>query len=239
MAVFFISDLHLSASRPEINRVFFEFLRSPARRAESLYILGDLFEYWAGDDDVLDPLNAQVIGALAECARGGTQIHLMHGNRDFLLGEAFARASGAQLIADPVALDLFGSKTLLTHGDTLCTDDRDYQAFREEVRSQSWRDAFLALPLVDRKERIEALRARSESEKSRKPPEIMDVNRGAVESLLREHGYPRLIHGHTHRPARHEHRVDGRTCERWVLPDWYKSGGVLVCDDKGCQMQKL
>ena len=239
MAVFFISDLHLSASRPEINRVFFEFLRGAARGAESLYILGDLFEYWAGDDDVFDPLNARVIGALAECARGGPQVHLMHGNRDFLLGEAFARASGAQLIADPVTLDLFGSKTLLTHGDTLCTDDRDYQAFRKEVRSQSWQDAFLALPLADRKGRIESLRARSESEKSRKPPEIMDVNRGAVESLLRKHGYPRLIHGHTHRPARHEHRVDGRTCERWVLPDWYKSGGVLVCDDKGCQMQKL
>jgi len=239
LAVFFVSDLHLCASRPEINRIFFEFLRGPARAAESLYILGDLFEYWAGDDDVLDPLNARVIGALAECARGGPQVHLMHGNRDFLLGEAFARASGAQLIADPVMLDLFGSKTLLTHGDTLCTDDRDYQAFREEVRSQSWQDAFLALPLADRKERIEALRARSESEKSRKPPEIMDVNRGAVESLLRKHGYPRLIHGHTHRPARHEHRVDGRTCERWVLPDWYKSGGVLACDDKGCQMQKL
>jgi len=239
LPVLFISDLHLCASRPEINRVFFEFLRGPARGAQSLYILGDLFEYWAGDDDVLDPLNARVIGALAECARGGTRVHLMHGNRDFLLGEAFARASGAQLIADPVMLDLFGSKTLLTHGDTLCTDDRDYQAFREEVRSQSWQDAFLALPLADRKERIEALRARSESEKSRKPPEIMDVNRGAVESLLRKHGYPRLIHGHTHRPARHEHRVDGRTCERWVLPDWYKSGGALVCDDKGFQMQKL
>ena len=239
MAVFFVSDLHLCASRPEINRIFFEFLRGPARGAQSLYILGDLFEYWAGDDDVLDPLNAQVIGALAECARGGTRVHLMHGNRDFLLGEAFARASGAQLIADPVMLDLFGSKTLLTHGDMLCTDDRDYQAFREEVRSQSWQDAFLALPLADRKERIEALRARSESEKSRKPPEIMDVNRGAVESLLRKHGYPRLIHGHTHRPARHEHRLDGRTCERWVLPDWYESGGVLVCDEKGCRREEL
>ena len=239
MAVLFISDLHLSSSRPGINQVFFQFLRERAVRAPELYILGDLFEYWAGDDDIGDPFNAQVVAALAECARGGTRILVMHGNRDFLFGAAFAQASGAQLVDDPVVLDLFGKKTVLTHGDALCTDDREYQAFRAEVRSESWKRAFLAQPLPERKQRIAALRARSEIEKKRKPAEIMDVNAGAVESLLRAHGYPRLIHGHTHRPARHEHRVDGRVCERWVLPDWYESGGVLVCDEKGCRAEKL
>jgi UDP-2,3-diacylglucosamine hydrolase len=239
MAVFFVSDLHLSSTRPAINRIFFDFLRKRAAEAADLWILGDLFEYWIGDDDLLDPLNKEVIEALARCARAGTHIHLMHGNRDFLLGHGFERASGAHLVDDPIEIDLFGTRTLLTHGDTLCIDDHDYVAFRAQVRADSWQQEFLAQPLAKRKEQVEALRARSEAEKSRKAPDIMDVNRSAVEALLRGHGYPRLIHGHTHRPARHEHRVDGRLCERWVLPDWYETGGVLVCDEKGCRMEKL
>jgi UDP-2,3-diacylglucosamine hydrolase len=239
LPVLFISDLHLCASRPEINRIFFEFLRGPAHNAESLYVLGDLFEYWAGDDDLDDPFNASVVSALAECSRAGPAVYFMHGNRDFLLSGDFARACNARLIGDPHTLDLFKTPTLLMHGDTLCTDDVDYQRFRAEVRAPAWRKEFLSLPLALRKEQIGALRALSEKEKRRKPPEIMDVNRGAVEAMLREHGYPRLIHGHTHRPARHEHRVDGRVCERWVLPDWYESGGILVCDEKGCRAEKL
>jgi UDP-2,3-diacylglucosamine hydrolase len=239
MAVLFISDLHLSESRPGMNRVFFDFLRGPAARASELWILGDLFEYWAGDDDLDDRFNAQVASALAQCARGGTRIRVMHGNRDFLMGPGFEAASGAQLVDDPFTVFLFGRTTLLTHGDALCTDDREYQAFRAEVRARSWQDRFLAQSLADRKKQIEALRERSETEKSRKPAEIMDVNAGAVESLLRAHAYPRLIHGHTHRPARHEHTVDGHTCERWVLPDWYETGGALVCDEDGCRMQRL
>lgn len=235
MAVFFISDLHLCASRPEINRVFFEFLRGAARSAQHLYILGDLFEYWAGDDDLGEPFNASVVGALTEYSRAGPSLHVMHGNRDFLLGAEFATACDARLIADPYSLDLFETRTLLIHGDTLCTDDVDYQRFRAEVRAPAWRKEFLSLPLALRKEKIGALRARSEKEKRRKPPEIMDVNRGAAEAMLREHGYPRLIHGHTHRPARHEHRVDGKTCERWVLGDWYRAGSYLRCDERGCQ----
>jgi UDP-2,3-diacylglucosamine hydrolase len=239
VAVYFFSDLHLCTSRPEINRLFFEFLRGPARQAESLYILGDLFEYWAGDDDLADPFNRSVVEALAECSRAGPVLRVMHGNRDFLLGEAFAEACNARLIGDPQRLDLFGTPTLLMHGDTLCTDDIDYQRFRAQVRAPAWQKTFLALPLEQRKRQIEAVRQTSESEKTRKAPEIMDVNPGAVEATFRAHGYPRLIHGHTHRPARHEHRVDGRICERWVLPDWYESGGVLVCDEKGCRAEKL
>jgi len=239
MAVFFISDLHLCTDRPEINRVFFEFLRGPAREAQSLYILGDLFEYWAGDDDLSDPFNESVAVALGELARSGPDLLFMHGNRDFLLDGAFAKACGGRLIDDPCSVNLFGTPTLLMHGDTLCTDDVDYQKFRIQVRNPNWQKGFLSLPLEQRKRQIEAVRQTSESEKTRKAPEIMDVNQGAVESVLRQHAYPRLIHGHTHRPARHVHQVDGRICERWVLTDWYESGGVLVCDEKGCRAEKL
>ena len=239
MAVFFISDLHLCNTRPDINRVFFDFLKGPAREAESLYILGDLFEYWAGDDDLGDPFNRSIATALAEFSRTGIPLKFMHGNRDFLLGGAFAAACGGVLLDDPHALDLFGAPTVLMHGDTLCTDDVDYQKFRAQVRNSTWQKGFLDLPLQARKRQIEAVRQASESEKTRKAPEIMDVNQGAVEAALRAHGYPRLIHGHTHRPARHVHRVDGRSCERWVLSDWYLSGSYLRCDGRGCTPMQL
>jgi UDP-2,3-diacylglucosamine hydrolase len=239
MAVFFISDLHLCDARPDISRVFFRFLRGPAREAESLYILGDLFEYWAGDDDLGDPFNTSIADALAEYSRTGIPLRFMHGNRDFLLDGEFASACGGQLLGDPHALDLFGAPTLLMHGDTLCTDDLDYQKFRAQVRNPNWQKGFLALPLEQRKRQIEAVRQTSESEKTRKAPDIMDVNARAVEAALREHAYPRLIHGHTHRPARHVHRVDGRTCERWVLADWYRTGSYLRCDESGCTPVQL
>ncbi len=239
MAVFFISDLHLCDARPDINRVFFEFLRGPAREAESLYILGDLFEYWAGDDDLRDPFNSGVAAALSEYSRTGIPLRFMHGNRDFLLDGEFANACGVHLLDDPHTFDLFGTPTLLMHGDTLCTDDVDYQKFRAQVRNPNWQKGFLALPLEQRKRQIEAVRQTSESEKTRKAPEIMDVNPGAVEAALRQHAYPRLIHGHTHRPARHVHSVDGRICERWVLADWYRAGSYLRCDERGCAPVQL
>jgi len=237
--VLFVSDLHLCGSRPRINDIFFAFLRGPVRTASSLYILGDLFEYWAGDDDLSDPFNASVVSALAECSRAGIAISVMHGNRDFLLGEEFARACGARLIGDPAAVDIAGTPTLLLHGDTLCTDDVDYQRMRAEVRTGDWKRRFLSLTLAQRKQQIAGMRELSESEKKRKPSEIMDVNPRAVEQALRDHGYPRLIHGHTHRPARHEHVVDGRRCERWVLADWYRGGSFLRCDERGCAPVEL
>jgi UDP-2,3-diacylglucosamine hydrolase len=237
--VLFVSDLHLCESRPQINQVFFEFLRGPARAAESLYILGDLFEYWAGDDDLDDPFNASVVSKLAELPRAGVTVNIMHGNRDFLFGEAFAEACRAHLISDPCMVELGGISTLLLHGDTLCTDDVDYQRFRAEVRAEDWRRRFLSLPLAQRKQQIAVMRERSESEKKHKVPEIMDVNSAAVEQLLRDHGYPRLIHGHTHRPAHHEFLLDGRRCERWVLADWYRSGSYLRCDAHGCTAIQL
>lgn len=234
MSVLLISDLHLCATRPEISRLFLEFLRSPARHADSIYILGDLFEYWAGDDDLDDGFNASIISGLAEYTNDGHALYIMHGNRDFLLGESFAQACNGRLMDDPYSVDFYGTSTLLMHGDTLCTDDRDYQAVRAEVRGPAWRKNFLSMPLTQRKHQIEAFRLRSESEKKHKAPEIMDVSTAAVEAVLREHHYPRLIHGHTHRPGRHEHDVDGRTCERWVLADWYRSGSYLRCDEDGC-----
>ena len=239
MAAIFISDLHLCSWRPEINQIFFEFLRGPARQAESLYILGDLFEYWAGDDDQSDPFNASVVTALADFSHSGSALYVMHGNRDFLLGEQFAGACNARLIADPYMAEFYRKETLLMHGDTLCTDDKDYQRFRAEVRAPDWQTRFLSQPLTRRKEQIESLRRASESEKQRKAPEIMDVNGEAVEAVLRKHGYPLLIHGHTHRPARHEHHVDGRVCERWVLADWYHAGSYLRCEETVCTPVQL
>ena len=226
--ILFISDLHLCSSRPETCRIFFDFLAGPARRADALYILGDLFEYWAGDDDIDDPFNAGIVEALRTCA-AHVPVQLMHGNRDFLLGDRFARTAAVQLIEDPVLIDCGGTPTLLTHGDAMCTDDADYMRFRAEVRSKRWIEAFLATALPERKAKIEALRRESEAEKKRTPEGIMDVNANAVATLLREHGYPRLIHGHTHRPATHEHLVDAHRCERWVLADWYASGSYLRC----------
>jgi len=233
MAALFISDLHLAPARPDITAAFEAFLRGPALEGDSLYILGDLFEYWAGDDDLDDPFNARVVAALARC---GVQVPVlfMHGNRDFLAGERFAAAAGLRLVADPLVAQIGGRRTLIMHGDTLCTDDLEYQRFREEVRSPAWARAFLALPLDERKRHIEQLRERSEAQKRVKPMTIMDVNPAAVEAALRTHGCERLIHGHTHRPGRHSLVVDGRPCERLVLGDWYQQGSHLSCTAGGC-----
>ena len=237
--VLFISDLHLSEDRPEINRLFSDFLKGRARAASALYILGDLFEYWAGDDDCDDAFNAGIVRALADLAATGVKVNFMHGNRDFLAHDEFARRAGLNLLTDPTRVNLFGTATVLMHGDTLCTDDHEYMVFREKIRSDAWARDFLAKSLAERKTIIGGLRRQSEQEKRAKAASIMDVSGGAVDTLLRAEGYPRLIHGHTHRPARHEHRVDGHLCERWVLADWYLSGAILVCDASGCHQETV
>lgn len=239
MSTLFISDLHLCAGRTQSNRAFFGFLEREARGADALYILGDLFEYWVGDDDLDDPFNAAVVAALARLTAGGVPVFLMHGNRDFVIGAAFARASGVTLLPDPALLALYGQAVLLMHGDTLCTLDLEYQAFRREARSPAWIGKLLQQPLAERKAAVEALRRKSEQEKRSKPAEIMDVAPAEVEAVLRRHAYPRLIHGHTHRPARHVHLVDGHACERWVLADWYQGGSYLSCDQSGCRAVQL
>jgi len=236
-ATLFISDLHLSGERPEINRRFFAFLREQAPRAAVLYVLGDLFEYWIGDEELDapdgDPLARKVAEAFGALSRGGVGVRLMHGNRDFLIGKRFCEVSGARLLQDPSVEKIGGARTLLMHGDTLCTDDIDYQAWRKVARSREWQQEFLAKPLPERRKVLQALREKSKEVVGAKPAEIMDVNDGAVREGLRAHSLTRLVHGHTHRPARHELEVDGRRCERWVLPDWYERGGYLAIDDAG------
>ena len=230
----FISDLHLTPARAEINRIFFDFLRGPARDAQALYILGDLFEYWAGDDDLGDPFNARVAACLKDLGQTGVPVYVMHGNRDFLLFERFARASGVRLLGDPTILDLHGTRTLLLHGDTLCTDDKRYQAFRRHARKRFWQRVFLLQPLWLRRFRIGRARAGSERRKQAMAPDMLDVTLSAVEQSFRDTGCTRMIHGHTHRPARHEYVVDGRRCERWVLSDWYHRGQYLRVSPEGC-----
>ena len=236
-ATLFISDLHLSGERPAISQRFFAFLREQASRAAVLYVLGDLFEYWIGDEELDaadgDPLARKVAEAFAALSRSGVGVRLMHGNRDFLIGKRFCEVSGARLLEDPTVEKIGGARTLLMHGDTLCTDDLDYQAWRKTARSRAWQQAFLAQPLPERRQTLQALREKSKEVVGAKPAEIMDVNDGAVREALRAHSLTRLVHGHTHRPARHSLEVDGRRCERWVLPDWYERGGYLALDDAG------
>jgi UDP-2,3-diacylglucosamine hydrolase len=219
----YISDLHLSEERPEANERFFRFVEDDAAGADALYVLGDLFEYWIGDDDVDAPFNAVVAGFFRRLSGAGTRLYLMHGNRDFLVGECFAAATGAALLPDPTVTN----GVLLMHGDTLCTDDADYQAWRRTARDPAWQRDFLAKPLAARRATVEALREKSKEVIGAKPAEIMDVNQDAVRDALRRHGVSRLVHGHTHRPGVHRLEVDGRRCERWVLPDWYGRGGYL------------
>jgi UDP-2,3-diacylglucosamine hydrolase len=223
----FISDLHLSAERPEANERFIAFIEGKARGAEALYVLGDLFESWIGDDEIVERFNAVVAGFFAALVRSGTPLYVMHGNRDFLIGERFCRETGAKLLQDPTVVEIGGVPTLLMHGDTLCTDDLDYQAWRARTRNPAAQGMFLSKPLAERRAMSAMIREKSKEVIAGKPAEIMDVNAGAVRDAFRKHGVTRMIHGHTHRPGRHELEVDGRRCERWVLPDWYGRGGYL------------
>ena len=233
MPALFISDLHLTEERPEANERFIELLEDPGRAADALYILGDFFEYWIGDDDLGQPFNAVIAGLLKDLTRRGVKLYLMHGNRDFLIGEGFCKATGATLLQDPTVASIEGVKTLLVHGDTLCTDDVEYQAWRRKARDPAFQVAFLAKPLDERRQQVNQMREKSKQVVQGKTAEIMDVNDDAVRQAMRAHGVRRLIHGHTHRPGRHALEVDGERAERWVLPDWYGRGGYLTVDTKG------
>ena len=235
----FIADVHLSPARAAIAARFLSFLDGEARSASALYILGDLFDRWLGDDAAEDRFNRRLLEALRALAGSGVDVRLMHGNRDFLFGERAARRGGLELLSDPRLFDLFGTRTLLMHGDLLCTDDLRYQRYRARVRRPGVIRTFLALPRAVRHAIGGGMSRVSETEKLAKAPLIMDVNTGTVEETLRRHGYPRLIHGHTHRPGRHVHVVDGHACERWVLGDWYERGSYLRCDRRGCEAVTL
>lgn len=229
----FISDLHLDPSRPETSQLFFDFIDGPARSAATLYILGDLFEYWAGDDDLGAPLNAQVGAAIGALSARGIPVLFLGGNRDFLIGRGFCAATGTALLPDIGVRSVAGTPTLLLHGDTLCTDDFEYQHFRANVRDPTFIASFLKRPLQERKTHIEGLRRASEESKSGKSAAIMDANEDAVRIAFRAANVSRMIHGHTHRLATHRYDIDGRACERWVLGDWGATGNFLECRPEG------
>lgn len=219
MRYLFISDLHLDATRPAITRAFLQFLKTTAQSATALYILGDLFEAWIGDDDDA-PLAIDLQTALKSYSDAGHTLYFMQGNRDFLVGSAFCLATGATLLTDPTVIDLFGTKTLLMHGDTLCTDDTDYQNFRKQARNPQWQAPLLAQPLPARRQLAAKIRAETRSLAAMKAEDIMDVNRDETARVLLTHRATRLIHGHTHRPNRHPINLNGQAAERIVLGDW-------------------
>ncbi|VAW70829.1 UDP-2,3-diacylglucosamine diphosphatase [hydrothermal vent metagenome] len=222
----FISDLHLDPERKNINQIFFEFLEGRALKAEALYILGDLFEVWIGDDDLTD-FHQQVIAAFRKYNSQGIKLFFMHGNRDFLLGDEFIQQCGAQLLEDPFILDLYGRKTLLCHGDTLCTLDQEYQKFRKTIRSERWAHEFLTKSLEERRNIALDLRRQSREKSENKSHNIMDVNQNDVLELLELTGTEFLIHGHTHRPAEHIIETSFGESKRLVLSDWYQAGHCL------------
>jgi UDP-2,3-diacylglucosamine hydrolase len=230
LSTLFISDLHLTEERPEANERFIALLEEQGRAADALYILGDFFEYWIGDEDLGEPFNAVVAGLLKDLTGHGVPVYLMHGNRDFLIGEGFCAATGASLLQDPTVAEIGGVKTLLVHGDTLCTDDVEYQAWRRKARDPAFQAAFLAKSLAERRQTVVQMREKSRQVVQEKTAEIMDVNDDAVRQAMRSAGVRRLIHGHTHRPGRHQLDIDGQRGERWVLPDWYGRGGYLQVD---------
>lgn len=219
-SVLLISDLHLDPARPELTGAFLDFLHNTASTAGALYILGDFFNVWIGDDDDA-PLCAEISRALKHLSDAGTAVYLMHGNRDFLMGKAWAAACGASLLHEPYLLEQDGVQFLLAHGDAFCTRDSDYMAFRAMVRDPEWQRSFLSRPLAERRAFADQARARSKTMSSNKPDDIMDVTPAEVDKLLADHGINTLIHGHTHRPFIHQ-LAGGRT--RIVLGDWDKQG---------------
>ena len=238
MSTLFISDLHLSGEREEITELFINFLDQRASKADALYILGDLFEVWLGDD-FIQPCYQQSIAKMKQLADGGLPLFVMHGNRDFLMTEQFSELSGATLIEDPSIIELYGTPTLLMHGDTLCTDDIEYQKFRDMVRNPHFTADFLSKSIEERLAVAAKYREASKTETASKAMDIMDVNQQAVESTMLEHNVVQLIHGHTHRPAIHDFSVDNKEMKRIVLGDWYEQGSVLVCNESGCQLESL
>jgi UDP-2,3-diacylglucosamine hydrolase len=236
--ILFISDLHLDESRPRIVEQFERFLEEVAPRADALYILGDLFEYWVGDDSITLPFPARVAARL-KAASERVPISFMHGNRDFIATAGFSAGTGTRLIDDPTEIDVYGTRTLLMHGDTLCTDDVAYQAFRKQVRDPKWQAAALARPIQERIALAQDLRLKSEGAKQGKAMAIMDVAPATVEQVFRDSGCTLMIHGHTHRPARHVHHVDGTERIRWVLADWYDRGSYLEATPGGIRSVEL
>ncbi len=238
--ILFVADLHLSPRTPGATALFLDFLAGRARQASALYILGDLFETWIGDDDIASPDHAAIVAALRAASDAGLAISIMHGNRDFLLGDAFAAAAGVRLISEPYILSTAEWQFVLAHGDALCLDDAEYMRFRAEVRTPAWHSAFLARPLAERRSIADGMRAASEASQRQRDTPYSDLQPAATEDFLRQHGYATFIHGHTHQPATHDHIVDGIHVERWVLADWHEERGeCLVWDGEALHREVL
>jgi UDP-2,3-diacylglucosamine hydrolase len=232
----FISDIHLHESRPQVTQAFFTFLREQTNTTEILYILGDFFDAWIGDDDNT-PLSRDVIRELKNVSKKGVHVFLMHGNRDFLLGERFAHDAGAELIVEGTVINLYNHPTLLLHGDSLCTADKNYMAFRQQVRSKEWQTQVLSQPLAARRALALQMREKSQAMNSLKAEDIMDVTQEEVIRVMRDARVTRLIHGHTHRPARHSLTIDGEFAERIVLGDWHDRGWVITATQNSFELE--
>ncbi|HHT4843430.1 TPA: UDP-2,3-diacylglucosamine diphosphatase [Klebsiella aerogenes] len=235
MATLFIADLHLQTEEPAITAGFLRFLQGEARQADALYILGDLFEAWIGDDDP-NPLHQQIASAIKAVVDAGVPCYFIHGNRDFLVGQRFARQSGMILLTEEERLDLYGREVLIMHGDTLCTDDPGYLAFRAKVHTRWIQRLFLALPLFIRRRIAAKMRADSKAANSSKSMEIMDVNPQAVVDAMERHQVQWLIHGHTHRPAVHELLANGQPAWRVVLGAWHSEGSMVKVSADGVEL---
>jgi len=232
MTTLFISDLHLEVDRPDIGEQFFAFLEDEAKDAEALYILGDLFDAWVGDDDP-NPHFADVKKALRALVDSGVPVYFMHGNRDFMVGEDFAEETGVRILPDPIAIDLYGNHVLLSHGDALCTDDFEYQQIRGMTRNPEWQATMRAKPLEERLLLARAAREESKARGQTIDMDIMDVNRDAVKRTILDYGVDILLHGHTHRPDVHFVEFDDRVAKRIVLGDWYDQGSVVRWNEDG------
>ena len=235
----FLSDLHLARERPATVAAFLGWARGPAREASAVYVLGDLFDQWIGDEGVHEPFVRPIVAELREIARAGIPVAVVRGNRDFLLGERFAQAAGATLLGERTVIDAGGVPTLILHGDELCTGDDRYQRYRAWSRDPERQRKFLALPWIARRAVAAWMRRVSRRENRMKPVEIMDVDAGAVAAAFRDAGVERMIHGHTHRPASHVHEVDGKTRERHVLADWHDRATWLEVDADGVRRREL
>ena len=231
----FASDVHLAAHRPGACAAFLAFLSGPVRQADRLYLLGDVFDLWLGDDDTREP-HPEVEAALAETVAAGVPVDLVRGNHDFLLGDAFAERTGCRLAGEPLLIEAAGERVVLLHGDTLCTRDAEYQAFRRSVRDPANQRAFLARPMEERAREAAAIRATSNSRSRLEPEDIMDVTDEEVARVLAECGAAWMVHGHTHRPAVHEIELETGPATRIVLGDWYDQGTVLAWDEGGCRL---
>ncbi len=245
MTTLFISDLHLDASRPAITELFGRFVRREAKSADALYLLGDLFEAWVGDDDPSE-VGAYVASTLREVADAGVPVYFIRGNRDFLVGQDYALRAGFRVLPDPTVVTLYGKPTLLMHGDLLCTDDVAYQAFRTQTRDPAWQEKFLSQPLPARLAFAAQARAASQAHQSGMKNKnnaqfetVTDVTPSAVEATFTRFGIDTLIHGHTHRPKMHTLQVNGRDCQRIVLGDWYEQGSVLRVNADDMQLESL